>query len=154
MHIPHGSEAAKSAPADVAVGFVMVDHPLERLDGIAKRERAEIVLVVDDEPLVLMSVVDYLVSEGFTVLEAGNADRAIVILETHPGIAAIFTDVQMPGTMNGLGLVGHVHERWPEIRVVVTSGNCLFGVGDLGHGDCFIRKPYQPGDVARALRPH
>ncbi len=139
------------AKADIAAD--LTSDRFRTLNDI-EREAAETVLVVDDEPLVLMSIVDYLVSDGFAVLEAGNADSALLILENNPGITAIFTDLQMPGSMNGLELARQVNLRWPDIRVVVTSGNAGFGPADPAQRDEFIRKPYSYQDVARALRTH
>ena len=59
---------------------------------------------------------------GFSTLEAENADKAIKILETHPDICLVFTDVQMPGTMDGVKLAAAVRKRWPPVRLIVTSG--------------------------------
>jgi CheY-like chemotaxis protein len=130
------------------------DKQSATLNRIAQAEAAAVVLVVEDEPIVLMSAVDYLTSAGFAVLEASNADEAIDILESNSAVNAIFTDVQMRGSMNGLELARAVHLRWPAIKVVVTSGNHEFSAGDLATGDAFIRKPYRAEDVARALRGH
>lgn len=124
------------------------------LNRIAHADKSMVVLVVDDEPIVLMTAVDYLTSAGYAVVEAGNADEALEILESDPSIGAIFTDVQMRGSMNGLGLARAVHLRWPAIKVVLTSGNRDFGVADVAAGDAFIRKPYRAEDIARALRAH
>lgn len=74
------------------------------------------------------------------------------LLESSETIRAVFTDVQMPGTMNGLELAHRVHARWPAVKVLVTSGNALYGADDLAHGDQFVRKPYRAEDVIAALR--
>lgn len=111
-----------------------------------------VVLVVEDDAMVLMSAVSDLEAAGFTVVDAPDADAALALLETGVAIGAVFTDVQMPGTMDGLALARVVHARWPRIKVVVTSGNTHFGLRDLAFGDQFLRKPYQTEDVARALR--
>jgi two-component system, response regulator PdtaR len=124
------------------------------LNRIAKASAAPVVLVVDDEPIVLMSAADHLTSAGFSVVEVTNADQAIEALERDDSISAVFTDVQMRGSMNGLELMRIVHLRWPEIRVVVTSGNQMFSQRDVAPGDHFIRKPYAAEDVANALRTH
>ncbi len=121
------------------------------LNRIAHAAAAMVVLVVEDEPLTLMSAVACLTSSGFAVLEASNADEAIEMLETHPTIGAIFTDVQMRGSMNGVALTREVHRRWPTITVVVTSGNASFSSEDLAPGDRFVRKPYSADEIASAL---
>ena len=123
------------------------------LNRISKADGAMLVLVVDDQPIVLMSAVDCLTSAGFAVLEAEDADQAVEMLEAHPGIDAVFTDVQMRGSMNGLELAREVHRRWPAIKVVVTSGNPGYGAGDVPPGDHFVRKPYVADDIASVLRP-
>lgn len=81
------------------------------------------VLVVEDEPLIRMTVADDLQAAGFCVLEAGNTDEALRLLETHSSIRAIFTDIDMPGGLDGLKLAWIVRDRWPPIEIVITSGN-------------------------------
>ena len=71
------------------------------------------VLVVEDEALVRLRAVDIVEAAGFAVVSASNADDAIGILETRDDIRAVFTDVQMPGSMDGLGLMRLIKERWP-----------------------------------------
>ena len=119
---------------------------------IAHETRPAVVLVVEDEILVLMSVIADLKAAGFTVLEASSADEALALLEGSETIHAVFTNVQMPGTMNGLELVRRVHTRWPAVKVLVTSGNAIYGADDLVHGDQFLRKPYRAEDLVAALR--
>jgi CheY-like chemotaxis protein len=122
------------------------------LERVAAASAPLAVLIVEDEMLVMMTVSDYLTDAGFAVTEASNADRAIERLEADDSIGAMFTDVQMAGSMNGLELVRVVHQRWPGIRVLVTSGDASFGLADLRAGDRFFRKPYLLEDVATALR--
>ena len=100
------------------------------------------VLVVEDEPLVLMSTVDFLEDEGFVVHEAANADEAIEKLKATPAIAILFTDVDMPGSMNGLKLSAAVREGWPPVRIVVTSGHRIVDITEIPDGGVFFSKPY------------
>jgi CheY-like chemotaxis protein len=100
----------------------------------------------------MMMISDHLSGVGYDVLEAANAERAVDELEGDDSIGAMFTDVQLPGSMNGLHLAQLVHWRWPLVRVLVTSGSDRYGPADMGRGDTFFRKPYLPEDVARALR--
>ena len=80
------------------------------------------VLVVEDEPITRMDVVDQLAEAGFKVYEAPDADRAIKILQATPAIRILFTDVDMPGSMDGLKLAAAVRDRWPPIKIVVALG--------------------------------
>ena len=80
------------------------------------------VLVVEDEMMLRMRAVDIVEDAGFTPLEAVNADDALAILESRSDIDLLFTDIQMPGTMDGLKLAHAVHERWPTIKIMLVSG--------------------------------
>src|SRR5438477_11149223 len=81
-----------------------------------------IVLIVEDEMLLRMRAVDIVEDAGFTPLEAVNADDAMALLESRSDIELLFTDIQMPGSMNGLKLAHAVHERWPSIKIILVSG--------------------------------
>jgi CheY-like chemotaxis protein len=81
------------------------------------------VLVVEDELLIRMDIAASLEDAGFDVFEAENAAGAIKILIANPHIHALFTDVDMPGNMDGLKLAAHVRDRWPPIKIIVTSGH-------------------------------
>ena len=111
-----------------------------------------VVLVVEDEALVRMDIVNQLEDEGFTVLEAGNADVAIEVLEAHPEVSILFTDIDMPGSMDGLKLSAAVRDRWPPVKIVVTSGHRTVEITDLPDGSVFHAKPYRHGDVVASFR--
>lgn len=110
------------------------------------------VLVVEDEILVRMDIVDLLEDRGFTVLEAGTADEAIKILIAHPEIGLVFTDIDMPGSMDGLMLAAAVRDRWPPIKIIVTSGHQRIASGDMPAESRFFSKPYDADAVAMAMR--
>jgi CheY-like chemotaxis protein len=110
------------------------------------------VLVVEDEPLIRMDVVGDLEQAGFNVLEAGNGDEAISLLRSHPEIQALITDIEMPGSMNGLILAATVHDRWPPIKIIVTSGRVLVRKRDLPEDALFVPKPYDNSQVISTLR--
>lgn len=112
---------------------------------------ATVVLVVEDEDLVRMNAVDMLDEAGFSVVEARHADEAWFILHERSDIGALFTDVDMPGTMCGLTLAGRVHEAWPDIRLVVTSGRHRLADGGLPDHGLFVPKPYSQAQVVDAL---
>lgn len=111
-----------------------------------------VVLVVEDEPLVRMSIVAYLEDEGFSVLEASNADEAVDILVNNLDVRILFTDVDMPGGMDGLKLAAAVRDRWPPIAIVVTSGHRKVDVGQLPEMAMFFAKPYDPARIVDAFR--
>jgi CheY-like chemotaxis protein len=110
------------------------------------------VLVVEDEPLLRLSTCDVLASHGYAVLSATNADEAIEILESRNDISTVFTDIEMPGSMDGLKLAAAVRDRWPPINIVVTSGKSRPVAEQMPSNTQFIEKPYQTGDVLTALR--
>ncbi|WP_426130444.1 response regulator [Pararhizobium sp. PWRC1-1] len=113
-----------------------------------------IALVVDDEPLILMDTADMLSDEGFAVVEASNADQAYEFLDTHSSLQLLFTDVQMPGNLDGFGLARVVAERWPHICVVIASGAAVPGPGDLPGNALFISKPFTAELVHQVLKEH
>jgi CheY-like chemotaxis protein len=110
------------------------------------------VLVVEDEPLVLMDTADQLNDRGFVVIEASNADEAIIQLSNHPDIAVVFTDIDMPGSMDGLKLTAAVRDRWPPIKIIITSGHRCVVKDDLPIGSRFFAKPFRADAVASAMR--
>jgi two-component system, response regulator PdtaR len=111
-----------------------------------------VVLLVEDEPLVRMCAADILEDEGFEVIEAATAPAALKILEKRDDVTAVFTDVDMPGGMNGLELAGIVYARWPHIALVVTSGVCRVGADNLPGDGVFIGKPYSAAAPVRIIR--
>lgn len=109
------------------------------------------VLVVEDEPIVRMDIVDYLEDAGFEVVEAANAAEALAALERHDDIRLVFTDVDMPGTMDGLMLAAVVSDRWPPVRIIVTSGHRTVEITDIPDGSVFFSKPYQAKNVIASM---
>ena len=108
-----------------------------------------VVLVVEDEHLLRWNAVAAIEDAGFDVVEAENAIEAISILETRLDIRVVFTDVQMPGSMDGLKLAAAVRNRWPPIQVIVTSGKKTPSA--LPNNVSFLPKPYRTTDVIRVL---
>lgn len=104
-----------------------------------------VVLVVDDEPLVRMLAHDTLTTGGFDVIEAVSADEALVLIDARPDIALLFTDVNMPGELNGYGLAQLAAKKLPQVTIIVTSGGPdTPGDGDMPQGARFLEKPYSP----------
>ena len=109
------------------------------------------VLVVEDEFLIRMDIVGCLDEAGFQVIEAANADDAIRILELRDDIRLVFTDVDMPGSMDGLKLASFIRDRWPPIKLIVTSGHVPVMEADLPSGARFFAKPYRGSKVVDAI---
>lgn len=109
------------------------------------------VLVIEDEPLIRMTVADDLHDAGFNVLEASNADEALMLLNRHKSIGAIFTDIDMPGKLNGLMLSWIVRDRWPPVKIVITSGHRRVTETEMPQGALFFPKPYAHKPVIEAL---
>src|ERR1700687_5185170 len=99
------------------------------------------VLIVEDEMLLRMRAVDIVEDAGFTPLEAANADDALALLESRSDIELLFTDVQMPGSMDGLKLAYAVHERWPLIKIILVSGPLKLTDNDRPVDSRFFGKP-------------
>jgi CheY-like chemotaxis protein len=111
------------------------------------RKKTPAILIVEDELLVRLGAVDTVVAAGFEVIEAASADEAMRILECRSDIRVVFTDIQMPGSMDGLTLAYAVRIRWPPIKIIVTSGRELLTEDDLPEGGLFFAKPYDPTDI-------
>jgi CheY-like chemotaxis protein len=111
-----------------------------------------VVLVVEDEVLLRMNAADMVSAAGFDVVEAENADEAIAILDARRDITVVFTDIQMPGSMDGLKLARAVRGRWPPIKIIATSGRVDVQTADLPEGGRFLQKPYGAGQIIGVLR--
>lgn len=110
------------------------------------------ILMVEDEALLLLTVADDLRDSGFRVLEASNAAQAVKLLESDASIDILFTDIDMPGAMNGLSLSALVAGRWPPVKIVITSGKRPSGDRVMPPNATFISKPYEFSALAARLR--
>jgi two-component system, response regulator PdtaR len=111
-----------------------------------------LVLVVEDEFLVRMNAVSLLEEAGFSVIEAGSSDDAIALLESRQDIRIVFTDINMPGTMDGLRLAHAIRRRWPPVQLVLTSGHMQVRNEDMPERGLFLSKPYDPSELVRMVR--
>ncbi|QOG20542.1 response regulator [Bradyrhizobium sp. SEMIA] len=111
-----------------------------------------VILIVEDEFLLRMDSAEVLKDAGFEVIPAVNADEAIAILSARSDIHVVFTDIQMPGSMDGLKLARFVRDRWPPIKIVATSGHVHIGDDDLPAGSVFLPKPYRSAQAVEVLR--
>lgn len=111
-----------------------------------------VVLVVEDEMLLRMRAVDMVEDAGFAAVEAIDAEQAIAILESRSDIALLFTDIQMPGQMDGLGLAHAVHERWPPIKIILVSGQLKLTATDIPADSQFFGKPLVAAAMIAEMR--
>jgi CheY-like chemotaxis protein len=112
-------------------------------------QKNTVVLLVEDEPLIRMVSAESLQDEGFEVVEAANADEALEVLRSRADVGLLFTDVNMPGRLDGLALAEMVYRLWPSIKLVVTSGR-RFGE-PLPDDGRFLGKPYDLSAMTRLI---
>ena len=110
------------------------------------------ILVVEDEALLGLEIGEALSEKGYDVIVVSNADDAINVLEARKDVCTIFTDVNMPGSMDGLKLAAAVRDRWPPVNIIVTTGMKAPRPDELPAGSLFISKPYHSADVLEAVR--
>ena len=124
---------------------------VERLRIESSKKRA-VILIVEDDALIRMEASFIISDDEFDVIEAASADEAIEILEARRDVTVLFTDIQMPGSMDGLKLAAAVRDRWPPILIVATSGHVSVSEDDLPDGARFLPKPYSPTEILTTLR--
>ncbi len=110
------------------------------------------ILVVEDDLLLRFEMVDNLQDAGFEVVEAGSADEAIQVLAARHDIRIVFTDVQMPGSMDGIQLAAAVRDRWPPIDIIITSGRSDIRKQDIPARGLFLSKPVSPVELVKVMR--
>ncbi|MGO4170102.1 response regulator [Novosphingobium sp. YAF33] len=109
------------------------------------------VLLVEDEALIRVIGTDALEEAGYDVLEAGSADEALEILEAYSEVLVLFTDIRMPGSLNGLELARIVHERWPKMKLLLTSGDTWPSENEIPDDGRFLPKPYSVETLRREI---
>ena len=110
------------------------------------------VLVVEDEFFSRLHAVNLVEAAGYKAIEASNADEAIAILETRKDIRIVFTDIDMPGSMDGLKLAGAIRDRWPPIELILTSGHVDVPESEFPERGVFFSKPYRDQEIVSALQ--
>ncbi len=110
------------------------------------------VLVVEDEFFSRMHAADLVEGAGYRAIEVSNADEAIAILEARKDIGIVFTDIDMPGSMDGLKLARAIRDCWPLIELILTSGHFDVPEGDIPERGLFFSKPYHDNEIVSALR--
>ena len=122
---------------------------MARADATFTEAHTPLVLVVEDEIFLRWVTAEYLEDCGFSVLQAANADEAVGLLQRNRDVGAVFSDIQMPGSMNGLGLAHWITETLPGVKVLLTSGQALPGTAREW---TLLAKPYDMAEVERRLR--
>jgi CheY-like chemotaxis protein len=110
---------------------------------------ARAILIVEDDQLLKLLTVDIVEAAGFVALQANNADEAVAIMEARSDIALLLTDINMPGSMDGLKLAHAVHNRWPSIKIIIVSSRVP--KSDLPTDSRFFAKPYQVEKLISAI---
>ena len=110
-----------------------------------------VVLVVEDSPLILMGALDLVTTAGFEGVGAASADEAIAILEARADIRLVFTDVEMPGSIDGVKLAHYIRNRWPPIHLIVASGKAILEESQLPSGSRFFSKPYDSTTIVKEV---
>ena len=109
------------------------------------------ILVVEDDGLIRMDLADMLSDNGFAILEASNADQALAVLESQTTVKAILTDIDMPGSMNGIKLASIIASRWPDCKIIIISGRYSPDQGSLPEGARFMSKPISERQLRSTL---
>ena len=109
------------------------------------------VLVVEDHPIIRSTILLLLDDAGYHVLEAPDADAAILLMESRPDIRVVFSDLEMPGSMDGLRLIHAIRERWPPVILILASGRTPPLVTEMPVDTVFLRKPYRHGHLLNLL---
>jgi CheY-like chemotaxis protein len=122
------------------------------MDEFTPNNSKPVILVVEDEYLIRMCATEIIKKAGFEVVEADNADEAISILQARKDIRIVFTDIEMPGSMDGLKLAHAIRDRWPPIEIILTSGRHRPSVNQMPPRGQFFPKPYSSDAVIAAIR--
>lgn len=114
--------------------------------------RPLVVLVVDDEAIIRSLAVEAIQNAGHLTVEAHDAEAALTLLEGQGDIDVMFSDIRMPGAMDGIGLARMVRRRWPDLPIILTSGHMR--LPDLSVDVAFIAKPYRFAELLSAIEAH
>jgi len=111
-----------------------------------------IVLIVEDDMILRMRSVDIVEDAGYTPVEAVDADEALGVLQSRSDIALLFTDIQMPGSMDGLELAHAVCERWPQLKIILVSGQLKLSSAEIPRDSRFFGKPLASGQIIAEMQ--
>ncbi len=148
-----GEDACESGPVERRRGTKNAGTPATHTRYATMAEStAKSVLVVEDEAFTRMVAVDAISDMGLTSYEAGDAAEALEVLDGHPEVSLIFTDVNMPGDMDGIDLVKEAHKLRPDLSILVTSGATTVADNELPDGGTFLPKPYGSQQLVDAVK--
>ncbi|WP_222857657.1 response regulator [Rhizobium wenxiniae] len=119
--------------------------------GQSKPFNTHSILIVDDEAILRFDLADFFMDAGYHVYDAADADEAIAILEAHDSIRIVLTDVQMPGSMDGLKLAHYIRDRYPPTVLLVTSGMRKIELDEMPENSLFITKPFDPNRLLKHI---
>lgn len=115
------------------------------------RSTRPLVLIVEDEPLLRLFAVDMIEDAGLETVEAANSTKTVVILKSRPDIRIVFTDVDMPHEIDGIHLAPCIRDRWPPIKIIITSGKPLPQRVNIPAEVVFFAKPFRQDRVIETL---
>ncbi len=110
-----------------------------------------IIIVAEDDFIMSEYLSGILTEKGYSVIAVANADDAIAMFEHRDDVQLLITDINMPGPLNGLNLAATVRERWPKIKIIITTGQQRPKIEEVPAGSLYLRKPYTPGSVMAAV---
>lgn len=120
--------------------------------GQALPETRPAILIVEDEAFIRFDLVDFFQDAGFEVFDAEDADVAIELMAAHPAIRIVLTDVNMPGSMDGVRLAHVIRDRYPPTMLLIASGAVKLKPGDMPVGATFVPKPFDPRAILDTIR--
>lgn len=120
--------------------------------GQSKPPARPIILVVEDEPLQRLMAVDLVEDAGFDVVDVASAAEAVRVLESRPDIRVVFTDIDMPGGLNGMQFAATIRDRWPPIELIIVSGKRTPGAEELPARGVFFAKPYKKEEITAIMQ--
>lgn len=119
--------------------------------GQSKPVGSNTILIVEDEAIVRFELIDLFEEEGYRVFAAANADEAITILDHHGEVRIVLTDIEMPGTMDGLKLAHYVRKRFPPTLLLVASGRRSVPPDQMPENSAYFAKPFDPAAMLRKI---
>ena len=143
---------ARGWNAELVNGFYLIVPEQTRATKLMTSRSPVCVLVVEDEFFSRLHAVNLVNDAGYTAIEASNADEAIAILEARKDIRIVLSDINMPGSMDGLKLAHAIRKRWPPIELILTSGHFHFSDDDMPERGRFFPKPYRDQEIVSALQ--
>ena len=111
-----------------------------------------VVLVAEDETLLRLYAAEALEDAGYKIIAVKDANEALDVMKTTPQVRVLFTDIQMPGPLNGVELARKVHQHWPNVLLLITSGNVTLTPAEIPDHGHFVQKPYSIQEVVEQIQ--